>query len=278
MKLLVDGNSIFNVAYHAMQKEGEPPQYVALNLILDVMKRHAPNQFEGVAICWDSTYSFRKMLYSQYKANRKEKPDNYYGFLYSTMDLFSVAGLLNFSSIGYEADDVIAGYSAEPGHYLVYSGDRDLMQLVEPGRVSMLYSKWSKVNGREKVLVETDEQVREIAGAIPSQLADYRALVGDDSDNIPGVKGVGPVAARKVFDKYDNLEVLYESLPYSLLGVKLTDKVIADIGNAFLFRTLVTLYKPSPSDHKDPDLTAPTIDQIHKRIAKFKEVSSGREG
>lgn len=278
MKLLVDGNSIFNVAYHAMQKEGEPPQYVALNLILDVMKMHAPNHFEEVAICWDSLSSFRKMLYPQYKANRKPKPDDYYGYLLRTDQLFVRAGLSSMVVAGYEADDIIATLSAEPGHWLIYSGDRDLMQLIEPGRVGMLYSKWSKANGREKILVETDEQVREIAGAIPSQLADYKALVGDTSDNIPGVKGIGSVTAKTLLERFDDLEEIYTSKRYRMAGSRiLVRKLDARIADAFLFRTLVTLYKTAPGI-KDRDLTAPTVDEIHKRIAIFKEVSSGREG
>ena len=278
MNLLVDGNSIFNIAYHAMLKEGEEPQYIALNLILNVMERHSPNQFERIGVCWDSIISFRKMLYPQYKGNRKKKPDNYFECITDTALLFRKVGLYNLCDPGYEADDTIAGLSSEPGDYLIYSGDRDLMQLVKYGRVSMLYTKWSKANGREFLFIETNEQVKEVAGAVPAQLADYKALVGDSSDNIPGVGGIGPVAARKLLGPAGKIEDIYFSghVWHNQRGSKMVEKVKASISDAFLFRTLVTLYGSSPNI-KNRDLTAPTIKEIHKRTTAFKEEESGRE-
>ena len=279
MNLLVDGNSIFNIAYHAMLKEGEEPQYIALNLILNVMERHSPNQFERIGVCWDSIISFRKMLYPQYKGNRKKKPDNYFECITDTALLFRKVGLYNLCDPGYEADDTIAGLSAEPGHHLIYSGDRDLMQLVKYDRVSMLYTKWSKANGREFLFIETDEQVKEVAGAVPSQLADYKALVGDSSDNIPGVGGIGPVAAKKLLALFSSLEDIYAGeMVFNCpeVGLTLLNRLGNGIADAFLFRALVTLYGSSPNI-KNRDLTAPTINEIHKRIAAFKEEESGRE-
>lgn len=276
MNLLVDGNSIFNIAYHAMLKEGEEPRYVALNLILSVMEKHRPNQFERIAICWDSIISFRKMLYPKYKGNRKEKPAEYQKYITDTALLFRGVGLYNLSDAGYEADDIIAGLSAEPGHHLIYSGDRDLMQLVEYGRVSLLYTRWSKANGRELLFIETNEQVKEVAGAVPSQLADYKALVGDSSDNIPGIRGIGPAAAKKLLGPTGKIEDIYFSghVYLSQRNSKMVEKVKSNIAEAFLFRTLVTLYGTSLNT-KNRDLIAPTVEEIHERVTTLKETANG---
>ncbi len=222
--ILIDGHSIAFRAYYAFGKSKYGPLktrsgiptsicFGFLNSILQIIKTQQP---EFVAIAFDRKEpTFRHEADANYKANRKEIPE---GFL---MDINNLQGLLKalnlqmVSSPGYEADDVLATVAKQiKGNYQIkiVTGDRDLFQLVEPD-LNVLYLEASRFKNSSNNYTEFDEiAVERKLKVQPFQVVDYKALCGDSSDNIPGVKGIGAKTAEKLLKEYKTLEEIYQNI------------------------------------------------------------------
>ncbi len=225
--LLIDGHSLAFRSFYAFSKGGEgglttkdgfptSVTYGFLKSLLDNCKSIKP---KGITIAFDTAEpTFRHKEDPNYKANRDVAPDIFFQDLDQLEDILK--GSLNLSickAPGYEADDVLgtlANDAAEKGWSVrILSGDRDLFQLVDDKRdIAVLYmggGPYAK-SGNPKLINE--EGVREKLGVNPSKVIDLKALTGDSSDNIPGVKGVGPKTAINLLNENNDLDGVYKSL------------------------------------------------------------------
>ncbi|MET0094058.1 MAG: 5'-3' exonuclease H3TH domain-containing protein, partial [Sedimenticola sp.] len=207
--ILVDGSSYLFRAYHALppltNSHGEATGAVVgvVNMLRKLIDEYGP---EHMAVVFDAPGgSFRNEMYDQYKANRPPMPDDLREQIEPLHDIVRAMGLPLLMVTGVEADDVIGTLasqaSAKGMDTLISTGDKDLAQLVD-GHVTL-------INTMNNALMDHDGVVAKF-GVKPDQIIDYLALVGDSSDNIPGVPKCGPKTAAKWLGEYDNLDNLVE--------------------------------------------------------------------
>jgi DNA polymerase-1 len=205
--ILVDGSSYLYRAFHALpplsNSRGEPTGAVlgVLNMLNKMIKEEAP---ERIAVVFDASgRTFRDDLFDQYKAHRTPMPDDLRSQVQPLLDVVVAMGLPLLRVEGVEADDVIgtlAKQGADSGfEVLISTGDKDMAQLVGP-RVGLINTMSNTRLDRAGVKAKFD--------VFPEQIVDYLALVGDSSDNIPGVTGVGPKTAAKWLNQYQTLDAL----------------------------------------------------------------------
>jgi DNA polymerase-1 len=207
MLLLVDGSSYLYRAFHALppltNSQGEPTGAVlgVINMLNKLMKEESP---ERVAVVFDAPgRTFRDDLFDQYKSHRPSMPDELRLQVQPLLDAVAAMGLPLLRVAGVEADDVIgtlARQAADAGRdVLISTSDKDMAQLVGP-RISLVNTMSNTRLDRAGVKAKFD--------VFPEQIVDYLALVGDSSDNIPGVTGVGPKTAAKWLNQYQTLDAL----------------------------------------------------------------------
>ncbi|PIU00042.1 MAG: DNA polymerase I [Bdellovibrionales bacterium CG10_big_fil_rev_8_21_14_0_10_45_34] len=243
---LVDVSSMYFRSFYAIREltnsKGFPTNalYGFLTMTSKLINDHKP---EMIAYCFDRKEpSFRKDLFVDYKANRSEMPEGLVPQVPYIRQLSELIGIPCFDQQGYEADDIIgtiACWAVNNSHEaIIISGDKDFAQLVN-SRIS-IYDPM-------KELTYSSDGVVEKWGIKPDQVIDYLALVGDSSDNIPGVRGIGPKGAVKLLQEYTNLEGIYENLHY-IKNKSLQTKLEAGKESAFLSRKLATIECNIPLD------------------------------
>ncbi|MBI4063374.1 MAG: hypothetical protein HY401_03615 [Elusimicrobia bacterium] len=208
--LLFDAYHYLHRAYHALPplttKQGEPVAAVfgCIKTIIKLLKKFSPTHF---AVCWDSKPTDRLALDASYKANRTEAPDDLKNQIALARDFIQAWGLPLVKMEGQEADDLMASLAARAASQnipvVMVSSDKDLMQLVRPG-ISMY------IEHKEEWMDET--AIKKKFGVAKEALIDYFALVGDATDNIIGVPGVGPKTAQKLIADYGSVaEIIRQS-------------------------------------------------------------------
>ena len=218
--LLIDGNSLFHRAYHAIpfltDKSGEVANAVFgfSNMLIKAIGEVKPDY---IACAFDTAApTFRHIEFEKYKAQRVAPPPDLYPQLPKVKKILDAFGIPYFEKEGYEADDLLATLASkckvksEKGkvdEVIILSGDRDTLQLVD-GDVKVQAPGW---NLKETTLYGAVE-VREKYGLEPHQMVDYKSLTGDASDNVPGISGIGPKTASSLLKKYHTLENLFEHL------------------------------------------------------------------
>ncbi len=226
--ILIDGHSLAFRSYYAFSKSRRGPIQTSqgiptsvcfgfVNSLLHILKYQKP---EYIAIAFDlQEPSFRHEQDSNYKANRKEVEEDFIIDLNNLQHLLAAFNLQIITASGYEADDVLAT-AAKQASQLGYrvkivSGDRDLFQLVDRSKqISVIYldTKAPKI-ANNFVYPEFDRAaVEDKLGVKPEQVVDYKALCGDKSDNIPGVRGIGEKTAVKLLLEYDSLDAIYQNI------------------------------------------------------------------
>ena len=227
--MLVDGHSLAFRSYYAHTKGPEgglrtstgiptSVSYGFLKSLLDTIEAERP-QYAAIAFDLDQP-TFRHELADDYKEGRPEAPEDFREDVINLQDLLQTLGFCVVTAPGFEADDVIGTLStlgkAEGYRVKILSGDQDLFQLIdeEQGLVSMLYlsSVFAKGPGKGNAREFQAEQVKDKLDILPSQVVDYKALCGDTSDNIPGVKGIGAKTAAKLLNQYGALDAIYADL------------------------------------------------------------------
>ena len=226
--ILVDGHSLAFRSYFAFAKgrdgglrtsTGIPTSvcFGFLKSLLEVMAAYDP---QYMAIAFDlATPTFRHEADETYKAGRPETPEDFKPDLKNLQELLTYLNLPAITAPGYEADDVLgtltkkasaAGYRVK-----ILTGDRDLFQLVDTAKqISVLYLSTDELrrSGKGKSQEYGPEAVKEKLGIIPEQVIDYKALCGDKSDNIPGVKGIGDKTALQLLEAYNSLDGIYAAI------------------------------------------------------------------
>jgi DNA polymerase-1 len=224
--VLVDGHSLAFRAYFAFAKgrdgglrtsTGIPTSvsYGFLKALLETVEAEKPDY---LAIAFDlGGPTYRHEADETYKADRPETPEDFMPDLENLQELLKAMNLPIVISQGYEADDVIGTLSRKASQegfdVKVLSGDRDLFQLIDPEeKVKVLYMSTTYGKGTQPPKEFGIEQVKEKIGVLPSQIVDFKALCGDASDNIPGVKGIGEKTAAQLLNTYGSLDRVYASL------------------------------------------------------------------
>lgn len=238
---LVDVSSMFFRAYYAVRplstSKGLPTNaiYGFLSMVVKLIKDIKPDY---IAFCFDRPEpSFRKEIYAEYKANRSEMPPDLIPQVPYIKKLTEALGIPIFEQPGFEADDIIgslAQLSKTHGlEVVIVSGDKDFAQLINE-HITMLDTM------KEKTF--TPDAVVEKWGVKPEQFIDYLAITGDASDNIPGVRGVGPKGAEKLLAEFGTLENIYQNID-QVRNDNVRKKLLESQENAFLSKTLVTITK-----------------------------------
>ncbi|HEV2340032.1 MAG TPA: 5'-3' exonuclease H3TH domain-containing protein, partial [Patescibacteria group bacterium] len=252
--LLIDGNAILHRAFHAYppftDKDGNPTNaiYGFFAMLLKLLEEVLPDY---VVICFDKgAPTFRMTMYAGYHANRPKMKDGLVSQVPILHRALEAIGIPIFGVNGYEADDLLGTLSTQATEQkletIIVTGDRDLLQLIN-NRVKILMP----LVGITKTMLFDEKRVEEKYGIKPSQIIDYKALVGDASDNYPGVSGIGPKSASDLLQKYQTLENLYKHI--GELPAQLGEKLAIDAEQASLCKTLATIRLDAPVHLKIED-------------------------
>ncbi len=252
--VLIDGMSLVFRAYHALQRTGMKSQtgeptfavFAFANILLSLLEKHDP---EAICVVFDTKEpTFRHEMYPLYKAHRDAFPEDLVPQLGRIKELIRLLGLSQLELPGFEADDIIgtiAKRESADGHdVLCVTSDKDYFQLVtdrvlvlRPGKDVAEYERYDAVRVKEKF------------GVAPEHVIDVLALIGDASDNVPGVKGVGEKTAIPLIETYGSVEGIYDNLD-KIDKASLRAKLEASRDMAALSKVLVTIHTDVPIDAK----------------------------
>lgn len=268
--LLIDGNSVAFRAFYALYRQLDrftSPDGLHTNAIftfknmLDaIMKQTDPS---NVLVAFDAgKVTFRTKMYQDYKGGRQKTPSELSEQLPVIREMLKDLGIKSYELKNYEADDIIGTLSKmgeEAGYTVdIVTGDRDLTQLASD-KTTVLITK----NGVGDTEAYTPEHMKEVNGVIPTEFIDMKALMGDNSDNYPGVTKVGPKTASRLIQKYGSVEKLYEHVD-EMKKSKLKENLINDKDKAFLAKKLATIDRDSPVEVTlaDTKLEKPNIEDL----------------
>ncbi len=251
MKLLVvDGNSIVNRAFYAIKllstKNGQFTNaiYGFMNILLRLEEECEP---DCVAIAFDlKAPTFRHKMYDAYKAGRKGMPPELASQMPLLKKLLSSLGYTLVEKEGFEADDILGTLSAHvkgDDRCFVATGDRDSLQLISDNTVVMLAS--TKM-GKPQTVVYDKEKLFEEYGVAPEGMIEIKALMGDSSDNIPGVAGIGQKTAGDLIKRFGTIDKIYAELDTLDIKKGVHDKLEAGKDGAYLSKTLGTICLDAP--------------------------------
>lgn len=247
MKLLViDGMSILYRSFFAIRglsnKNGLPTNALVgfMNTYFKLKEKVGP---DGTVVAFDlKTPTFRHKKYDLYKANRKPMPDDLTVQVDFLKKILKYMGIPVVTCEGYEADDIIGTLSKssdKDNHCYIASGDRDLLQLSSDTATVCLSTN-------KEIKTYTPDKVKEDFNVSPEGLIELKGLMGDSSDNIPGVSGIGPKTASKLLEEYPSLDEIYENIDKLNCSEKIKTKLIEEKDNAFLSRELGRIYTDVP--------------------------------
>ena len=272
MKLLIlDGNSVINRAYFGVRpltnRDGLYTHaiYGFLNILERMEKEEQP---EAIAVAFDlHGPTFRHLKYEGYKANRHGMPEELAQQMPIMKDVLRAMNIPIYECQGWEADDVIGTAaricSNQGWECVIVTGDRDSLQLIDENvHVKLVISK----PGQTTATLYKEDVFREEYGFEPKKLIDLKALMGDSSDNIPGVGGVGPKTAKDLLAKFGSLDGVYANLDDPSIRPKLREKLEKDKEQAYLSFDLATIRPEAPVDFSPRD----TIVQPYNRPELYK--------
>lgn len=255
--ILLDGNSLSYRAYYAMpalkNKKGLYTNSVyGFTLMLEKILEDTKPKYALVAFD-KGKETFRHKSYEAYKGTRDKTPSELveqFGYVRELLDSF---GIKYEEHLDYEADDIIGSYAkiAEKAglEVIIVSGDKDLTQLASDN-ITVYYTK----RGVTEIDYYTPEFINEKYGLTPQQIIDMKGLMGDKSDNIPGIPGVGEKTAIKLLNEYETVENVLENID-NISGKKLKERLTEGKEDAILSKKLATIFTDVPVDNKIEDLT-----------------------
>ncbi|MEK7061124.1 MAG: 5'-3' exonuclease H3TH domain-containing protein, partial [Patescibacteria group bacterium] len=241
MKLvLIDAFAILHRAFHAIppltNRKGEPTNavYGFVSMILRVITDLEP---DSLAVCFDvKVPTFRHKEFKEYQSQRPPMADELTSQIEKAKDFLKAAGIPIYLKAGYEADDLL-GTIAKKGNFdsvVIATGDKDILQLVDK-KIKI----YMPIVGLSSAKLFGEEEAKERMGVDPIQIPDYKALVGDPSDNYPGVAGIGPKTAIKLLEKYSNIDKIYAHLEDIEPNIRI--KLEKGKSDVLLFHRLATI-------------------------------------
>lgn len=287
--ILIDGNAILHRAYHALppltNRNGELVNavYGFSSMLLRILDELKPKY---IIVSFDTgKVSFRNEEFVGYKANRPKMDEELVGQIEKVYKVVEAFNIPIYTADGYEADDVIATLARqaeEQGELggkegqekletLIVTGDKDLMQLVN-GKVKL----YMPTKGLSEAQIVGEKEVEEKMGVSPAEIVDFKGLVGDPSDNYPGVPGIGPKTAIKLLEKYGTVEEIYRQIGegdkgFEGFGESTITKLKEGKESAFLSKKLATVLKDVPVDLDFNKAEAADFDK-EKITALFREL------
>lgn len=254
--ILIDSNALVHRAFHALPPSLISPKGVVTNavygftsVLLKMLKDLKPDY---IAATFDMAGpTFRHEEFAEYKATRVKAPDELYAQIPLVKTLLAAFGIPVFELQGYEADDIIGSLAEQAKQIadlntVIVTGDMDTLQLVEGTRVSVFTLR----KGVTDTVIYDEKEVQKRYGISPAQIADFKGLKGDPSDNIPGVKGVGEKTASTLIQKFGSLENLYEKLKHNAANKDIPDKLSAKLTEnkdiALFSKKLATIIRDAP--------------------------------
>ena len=255
--ILVDGNNLLFRSYYATaysgnfmkNSKGFPTNalYGFTNMINKIINEECPTY---MIVAFDKGKTFRHEKYEQYKDGRIEMPDELKVQFPLAKELLTHMGIKYYECDNYEADDIIgtfAKYCDEEEDFIgtIVSSDKDLLQLISHDVDIKLLKQKDYIRYNEK-------SFKDAYGIEPINIIDLKALMGDSSDNIPGVKGIGEKTALKLLHDYKTLNGVYDNL--DKLTPKMREKLENDKDNAYMSYDLATIYKEVPMEISIPDI------------------------
>lgn len=240
--LLVDGSAVLHRAYHAYpplkSRTGEivGAVYGVASILISALESEKPSH---VMVAWDLPKpTFRHVRYVGYKAQRPKADMEMVEQVPVVKEVIATMGIVQIAQEGYEADDIIGTLSAQLSNsqmdVVILTGDQDTMQLVNEHVRILTPAK----NGNPPVLYGPEEVIAKYR-VTPAQIVDYKALIGDPGDNIPGVAGIGPTTAAKLISEYESLSKIYEVVKdKTMANEKVREKLQAGEESAWLSQEL----------------------------------------
>ncbi len=273
--LVIDGNSILNRAFYGVKPlstaEGIPTNAIFgfINILNKNLEAVKPDY---AAVAFDlKAPTFRHKMYDGYKAGRKGMPEELAAQLPYAKQAVTILGLTVLEKSGYEADDILGTLAAladDDTESYILTGDRDSLQLINDKTTVLLATNAEPITFNRAAFVEK-------YGVQPEQFVDVKALMGDSSDNIPGVPGVGEKTALKLISEFGSLDKLYESLPAKSLSAGVNTKLEVGRESAFMSRTLAKICTDMPIEQSMEDISRRELDraEAYKLFTKL-ELSS----
>jgi DNA polymerase-1 len=271
--VLVDGSALAFRSFYAFIRTGlrssdGTPTWAVFGFLMALISLLEQRKPDMIAVCFDlAEPTFRHIEYTEYKANRAEMPDDLSVQWPLIKEAVTAFDIPLYELAGYEADDVIgtvAVKAAKEGYeVIILTGDQDAFQLLSDNiHVLMPGQKGLNTFGRQEVFAKL--------GVYPEQVIDYKALCGDSSDNIPGVKGIGPKGAVNLLTRFQNLKTIYENLD-QVESASLRQKLIDGKDSAFSSQGLATirLDVPLDFDFKQCHLTMPKPQTVADFLQKL---------
>lgn len=269
--VIIDGNAILHRAFHAMPplttREGEPINavYGLVSMFLRIVQDLKP---EAIAVAFDEKEkTFRQIEFKDYQSQRPPTHEDLSSQFEKARKFFAAVEVPVYSKSGFEADDVIATITRKsPEEVVVVTGDRDLLQLVNDKKNVKLYMP---VVGLSNAKLYSEKDAKERMGVPAYLIPDYKALVGDPSDNYPGVSGIGPKTAEKLLEQFGSIDNIYTHL--SDIEPKTRQKLESNKNEARLFHRLATVVYDVPIKINFPQMKTWRIDspEVLKLFEEF---------
>ncbi len=256
--LIIDSNSILNRAFYGVRylsaKDGTPTNaiYGFLNILLKLIKEQQPDY---ICAAFDvKAPTFRHKRYEGYKAQRKPMPEGLAVQMPLAKDILRAMNVTIMEKEGYEADDIIGTVARlceeREISCFIATGDKDDLQLAsDKTRVILTVTK----SGYNETIVYDDAAVKERYHVTPTEFIDIKALMGDPSDNIPGVKGIGEKTAMSLIEKHHSIEYIYDNIDDIGLKGAMLQKLRDGRGMAFMSKELATIDRHTPIDFSAED-------------------------
>lgn len=267
--IIFDGNAIMYRAFHALPplttKSGEPINavYGLISMLINIVDSLKPTH---IIFCFDEKErTFRQDLLPTYQSQRPETPSELIPQFQKARDFLKSINIPIYSKPGFEADDVIGTIATvSTMETVIVTGDRDILQLVNDDKDIKLFMP---IGGLSNGKIFAEKETFERMGVLPNQIPDYKALVGDPSDNYFGIAGIGPKTASTLLAKYKTLDNIYEHTDD--IAEKLREKLINGKESAYLSYKLATIVRDVPVEFDIND--ADKLDLVSSQVLSLFE-------
>lgn len=271
--VIFDGNAIMYRAFHALpplttkDKEQINAVYGLISMLINIVENLKPT---NIIFCFDEKEkTFRNDLLPTYQSQRPDTPSDLIPQFQKARDFLKSVNIPVYSKSGFEADDVIGTLATKitnkkdlADEVIIVTGDRDILQLVDDSKNIKLFMP---IGGLSNGKIFEEKETVERLGVKPNQIPDYKALVGDASDNYFGIAGIGPKTANTLLEKYKSLDGIYEHIDE--IQDKLKEKLINGKESAYLSYKLATIVRDVPLDFRVEDSKG--WDLISEKVLKL---------
>lgn len=262
--VLIDGNAVMHRAYHALPPLTAPdgkPVHVVYGFVSIILKIFHDLKPTHMTVAFDRPGpTFREKLFATYQSQRPKMEDDFISQIPLVHEMVAALGIPIFESDGFEADDVIGTICRQAmktsiDQVVIITGDRDILQLVRDEKVLV----FMPTKGLSEGKLYGEKDVTERMGVPPKLIADLKALMGDASDNYPGVAGIGPKIAIQLLSQFTSVEEIYTHIE-RVPGKTIKTKLVSGKESALLGKELATIRTDAPLAFKTETARVTTLD------------------